>query len=1049
MKQLYEKFLEPGAEYRGKPFWSWNGVLDREEMIRQIHVFKEMGFGGFFMHSRTGLATEYLGEEWFGLINRCAEEAEALGMEAWLYDEDRWPSGTAGGMVTQEPKYRMKFIRLDIIAAKDYVWKDDRIAAFSCRLEGLAFYDCKRLEKQTSSEELNELKDSKDQSILLFTVVEMEKESFYNGFTYVDTLNREATEHFLHLTHDKYKLACGDKFGKSIKGIFTDEPHRGQIMDGFGINNENKEWLAPWTYRLFEKFTELFGYDLTDRLPELFLQKEGGAVSQVKWHYVELLQVMFLDNFAKPMDEWCRKNNLILTGHILHEDNLTAQTAMSGSVMRYYEHMEYPGIDVLTEGNTNYWIAKQLQSAARQLGRKWLLSELYGCTGWQMPLEAHKSVGDWQALFGINLRCHHLSWYTMEGESKRDYPASISHQSAWWQEYSHVETYFSRIGWMLNQGKPSCDILVLNPVESVWCQVYPGWSNTLSPNSTAVKDLEKHYAALFHMLAGAQLDFDYGDEDMLKRLYRIDTNPNGTPVLYVGEARYKAVLVSGMTTMRSTTLQILQQFHRAGGSVIFTGEAPAYMDAVPSAEVANFAKGALQVAFDREEVVEACELVVSIRLQALDGKTGERIGDLFCHIRVDGENQYVFIINVNREKAYTNVKIQLTSNGYVQEWCCVTGAKSSIPIENKHGLLKFRADFPASGEHMYVITAEKNEEIMEKLQVAETIIGTLDGPFDYTLSEPNVCVLDLARFRLNDGAWQDELEILKVDRYVRKEVGLDYRAGNMVQPWFAQKNAYEIKGRLALCFDFEVKDMPKPKVELVLEHPENFTILINGHSLEIKGEEGWWVDTCFKRIHIPAEFFLIGLNTVELQTDFHQGIDLEALYLIGEFGVQLMGTRKILTVLPEQIAIGDLTEQGLPFYSGIVTYKLNLTECARKTVADDPRIQLSLPSFEGACAKVRSINGESTMISWQPYTADITAYVEGNLEEEPVIIELDVILTRRNTFGPLHLASVYSDAYGPEHWITEGEAFSKAYKLVPSGLLKAPCMVELREITIS
>jgi hypothetical protein len=84
-----EQFVQPGPEYRGKPFWSWNGDLKADELLRQVRVLKGMGMGGFFMHSRTGLQTEYMGREWFRLINRCADEAGALGMEAWLYDEDR------------------------------------------------------------------------------------------------------------------------------------------------------------------------------------------------------------------------------------------------------------------------------------------------------------------------------------------------------------------------------------------------------------------------------------------------------------------------------------------------------------------------------------------------------------------------------------------------------------------------------------------------------------------------------------------------------------------------------------------------------------------------------------------------------------------------------------------------------------------------------------------------------------------------------------------------------------------------------------------------
>ncbi|MEA2068877.1 MAG: hypothetical protein U9P12_06740, partial [Verrucomicrobiota bacterium] len=107
-------FETPGAAWRGKPFWSWNGTLEKTELLRQIDVMKQMGMGGFFMHSRTGLETEYLGDDWFELINTCADYAASIGMEAWLYDEDRWPSGLAGGLVSQHLEYRQKAILLEV-----------------------------------------------------------------------------------------------------------------------------------------------------------------------------------------------------------------------------------------------------------------------------------------------------------------------------------------------------------------------------------------------------------------------------------------------------------------------------------------------------------------------------------------------------------------------------------------------------------------------------------------------------------------------------------------------------------------------------------------------------------------------------------------------------------------------------------------------------------------------------------------------------------------------------------------------------------------------
>ena len=95
MKTLEQEFHNPSAAYRGKPFWAWNGKLEEQELLWQIDVLHEMGFGGFFMHSRTGLQTEYLGEDWFRLTDACIKRAQELGMEPWIYDEDRWPSGCA------------------------------------------------------------------------------------------------------------------------------------------------------------------------------------------------------------------------------------------------------------------------------------------------------------------------------------------------------------------------------------------------------------------------------------------------------------------------------------------------------------------------------------------------------------------------------------------------------------------------------------------------------------------------------------------------------------------------------------------------------------------------------------------------------------------------------------------------------------------------------------------------------------------------------------------------------------------------------------------
>jgi hypothetical protein len=1023
MSDIYQRFLSPGAAYRGKPFWAWNGALEKEEVLRQIHVMRDMGFGGFFMHSRTGLSTPYLGEEWFALINACADEAMKLGMEAWLYDEDRWPSGTAGGMVTSDPRYRMRFLRLTIGDAQDFSWSENLLAAFACRLEGLAYVDCQQLSPTFPFQAQPGL------HVLSFSLEEMARSTFYNGFTYLDTLNRAATDRFLELTHEKYQRSSGEKFGSSIRGIFTDEPHRGALMDGFSLSNPDAEWLAPWTPTLFDDFQRTYGYDLVSRLPELFLQPAGVAVSQVKWQYVDLLQRLFLQNFAEPLNAWCKQHDLILTGHVLEEGSLSAQTAVSGSVMRYYEHMEYPGVDVLSEGNRQFWLAKQLSSVARQLNKPWMLSELYGGTGWQMSFESHKAVGDWQALFGINLRCHHLSWYTMQGEAKRDYPASILHQSAWWQDYDYVETYFSRIGLMLQQGRPLCDVLVLNPVESVWCQVYPGWSRTLTPQSPAIKNIETHYSTVFSWLAGSQIDFDYADEEMLSRLSQL--HPQG-PELKVGAATYTVVIVSGMATMRSSTLAILRQFLDLGGQVLFVGDPPSYIDALPSEQAKSLADRARRVPFARDPLLSACEPFLSKRVTVYDRATGLPLDDIYCQVRVDHETRYAFLLNMNREKAYAAVQIRFggaDGQQHIEEWNCATGKRTRHEGKFQEGNLEITVDFPAAGEHLFIQTPQNDEGVMAHRPSLEEHTREIVGPYAYRLSEPNVCVLDLARYCLNGANWQEETEILKVDRNLRGQLDMNQRGGEMLQPWFTRTSEPEIKGQVTLCFDFFVKDLPSSPVTLVMEQPQDFVVRVNNACIEPGEHADWWVDRCFKRLSIPLGLLRPGLNTVQLDVAFHEGIDLEALYLLGAFGVQVEATQKRIVGLPAHIQSGDLTTQGFPFYSGNITYLLDFEALE----GGEQRVFITTPDFAGACVKVRVPDGTTSMIAWQPYEAELSysGSVSGPLE-------LDVVLTRRNTFGPLHLIPALSEVYGPEHWRTEGTQFSPGYILLPTGLLRAP-----------
>ncbi len=1024
MSKIYDEFKMPSAHYRGKPFWSWNGKLEKDELLRQVDVMKEMGFGGYFMHSRTGLVTEYLGKEWFELVNAVADKGQQIGMENWLYDEDRWPSGTAGGYVTMDPANSLKFIRMEAFSADEFEFDDKYIIVFAVDflpdVHEFAFTNDVIITKDTPKAEYA------GKTVLAFSIEIMEKNSFYNGYTYVDTMNPDSIKKFIELTHEKYASNCGDRVGTSISGIFTDEPHRGAVMCGFSSGKKDPFYLTPYTPALFDTFKEKYGYDLKERLLDLFLLRDGALVSQVKYHYIDLCEHLFIDSFAKQINGWCEDHNMILTGHVLHEDSFTTQVSMIGSIMRFYEYMGTPGVDVLSEFNRCYWIVKQLDSVGRQMGKEQLLSELYGCSGWQMDFESHKWTGGWQALFGINLRCHHLSWYSMQGEAKRDYPASILHQSAWYKDYSVVEDYFSRLHVALS-GKPVCDTLVINPVESVFGMIYPGWSKHLGTAHPEVGRLEGMYSKQFRWLASSQLDFDYGDEEMMSRHCSVITE-DGVPYIKFNCVKYKKVVISGMRLMRKTTLDLLKEFAAAGGKVIVAGFGPDYIDALPSDEFAKAQSAFTTIEFDKDALVN--ELTKDGRIVTVKDSMGNDMADIFCQIKHDDEGYSIVLMNMNKVTSYYNCHVTIDLDGDCEEWDANDGTRAML-VSSENGKIEIDTDFYACGERVYRIV--EKSELAKKPTYTKYAQYALAEEYDIELDEENVLVLDMVTAYADGKQIGTELEeILKADMYIRDNYELPHRSGSMVQPWFLGLTEQKKHGRIALDYKFYAEYIPE-KFSFACETPDLWDITINGQPIDRTKENGVWIDEAFHKFELCGCMLNQGENVVHMEADFYQTLNLEAVYIIGDFGVKIDHSDKKLIAPVRHIFHGDIVKQGLPFYSGAITYNTNVNF----NKSQGYRAFIELPDFEAAVVKVSANGGKELPIAWMPYEADITDL----LNDGDNRVSIKYVLTRRNTFGPLHACPARWPNYGPGNFVTGGDNWTNDYVFVPAGMTAVPNVV--------
>ncbi len=937
----------PEAAYRGKPFWSWNGKLEEKELLRQIDCMKEMGFGGFFMHARTGLETEYLGEEWFRLTRICAEYGAKRGMEAWLYDEDRWPSGTCGGTVTKNRAYRLRFL-------SEY---DSDEAALACPdvVRIVARYALKQ--DPAGALALAVPVQSRDEVVDGYRYVVYAEEcmqcgDFYNGAAYLDTMNPEAVEAFLRSTHERYAEECGDLLGREIRGIFTDEPHRGALFNGFGISNPNRARMIPYTGKLFAAYQKKYGKELC--VPAVYYGRSGECGNETAAQYIDVLDDLFTKSFAQKYRDWCAAHGLIFTGHILHEDNLSMQSSLSGSMMRFYEYMDYPGIDNLSAHNDCYWAAIQCASVARQMGKPFVLSEMYGGTGWDMPLHEYKRIGDWHALFGVNLRCPHLSWYTMRGEAKRDYPASILHQNSWYRDWNLLETYFARIGILLTEGTRRADLLVVHPVENMWRLVRQGWMEVFIPHDERIAAMDAALAAQCNALIEAQIEFDYGDEELLQKYARVGADASGA-YLRVGKAVYRTVLLRAGQAVRASTRALLQDFAARGGKILQE------IDRIP-----------------RQGILAAPRGIASARR------------------KWEGDD-WLFLLNLQETRSAAGALLfEEAEAAYAWEEWDLVRFENLGPCDLRE--IKF-----APGQ-MRVFRRVGRAAAADDAADDAAAEVLLPPAMPYTLSEPNVLVLDRASYCLDGGrAAGEETDVLKIDRCLRKVCGLPLRGGEMVQPWFARKYRPETDascGQLRLRYSFF--SQIEGEVLLAAEYE---SLCCNGEPAV--PAPGRWVDACFRLFRARVRK---GQNVVTSEFCFRQSADVEAIYVLGAFGVQLPAT---LVPLPETLQTQRLAEQGLPYYGGAVTFRTGIGGGA---------VRVEIQSLQGAC--VHAEGEEEAVIAFPPYCAQVRAGQE---------LRLTLYLTRRNTFGPNHYVPQPLGAYGPEAWVSEGENWSDEPVLVPQG----------------
>lgn len=1046
-KKEFEKMMkDPPEKYRGAPFWSWNGKLDRDRMKEQIDDFKKMGFGGFHIHSRIGLADEYLGEKFLKDVKFCQAYAAEKGMYTYLYDEDKWPSGYGGGRVTKEEKYRARYLLFSPVYRENghcdrHLAPTNRLTengdltllkVYRIRLkEGLlAEYEVLDTVPEYSEERKSSVQGYGEMIWYAYRIV-TDPLPWFNNEAYADTLNPEATEKFLEVSYEPYAGILGDEFSRTVPSIFTDEPQftRMQSMKSARIPGETG---IPYTDRLDVLYRERYGEGLLEKLPEIFWPDESGVISCVRYRYMNLLADQFAESYTGVLSGWCGKHNIMLAGHLMEENGLENQIRSVGDTMRSYARFQFPGIDMLADAR-EYTTAKQAQSIVHQLGKPGMLSELYGVTNWNFDFRGHKLQGDWQAALGVTLRVPHLSWMYMGGESKRDYPAPIDSHSPWYREYALIEDYFSRVNLFLDYGAPCVTVGVIHPIESMFMEL-----GTLDETAEKRMEMEKQFQELTEWLLFGLIDFDFISEALIPEIA-------GGQEGKVGKMSYRVILVPELTTIRKTTLDFLESFRKNGGTVIVLGSYPEYMDGERSEEPQKRLGGYIRLGYEEQRILRTLEpaRVVDIR-----DESNLRSRDLLCQIRTDGENMRIFAAHGKLpeywsrsvdpgQKSRSRYRMYVKGGYDIVKYdgfsgkadslnCWREGPNTCVNLEiygHDSLLLELRKCDDEKEKNAECMTTENMSDkclILEEYLPSET---------EWHTEEPNVLLLDMAEYSVDGGEIMPREEILKIDDRIREQLGYRKRTDSFPQPWLTREgNRKEHMVYLRFTVQSEISCRG---VKLAFEGEDDCRIRWNGVSVENVKTGEYYVDRAIRTLRIPE--IQKGKNILECEIPFGNLTNLEWFYLLGSFGVRVNGSRTVLEREPEKIGFGDYAVQGFPFYGGNFVYESDVE-------LPEGELEIQTEDYQGALLEIQVDDNRPLPVFMEPYITEPVHIKAGKHR-----IRIRCFGTRINTFGQMHNCKKGEIYFGPRTWRTEGNDWCYEYRLHPCGVLKAPVLRVFRK----
>lgn len=995
LEELRKAFADPPAGYRSMPLWVWNDEMDPARIKEMLGQYRRQGMGGAFVHPRPGLMTSYLGPEWFKLWRDALEEGKRLGLLINIYDENSYPSGFAGGHVPAlAPETASQFVTVETGLPASAVSPHPQHLAFFAGTPG----DPSTLRRVRTPQEVKQ-----GEQVVAFRLRRASGNMWTAGFPYVDLTNPRTAQAFLETTYEAYRREFGAEFGKTVRWAFTDEP-----LLATGGAYDSARLALPLSFETLGAFRRRTGYDLTDHLPSLYW--DTGQWRKVRFDYWQTLHDLWIENFMRPVFEWCDRNGLQFTGHFMEQEWPYPWISPADASLHVFQHV--PGIDMLggQQLRPHYlFTIRQSASVSHQLGRR-LFCEAYGVSGWDATMQHLKRFGDWLLVHGVNFVDQHLSFTTVRGARKRDHPQSFSDVASWWSAYRPHADHLARVSLLSSLSQARHRVLILHPTTTGFLYARRG---AATPELARMRE---NNARLVQFLVDHQVDFDYGDEYVLEWFGKVEGGK-----FRVGKAAYELVVLSyDVANLRHQTVPLLEEWLKGGGTVLSLAETPAWVDGRESGALQKlrqqFGKQWIRV-LDEDGLLAAIRerLPARIRINAPVG---------FLERWLPSGDRMLFFANSTDAAISAEASIEAAA---LEEWDTLTGHTRGYPFAKGARGIEFAVQLPPAGSLLLLARKDAAPAAAPTRPAWRDLSA---GSWTASANEPNVLVLDYCDLEVAGASYKD-VNTWRANWTVWQSHGFERPAwDNAVQ---FRRNVLDRKfgegTGFRAVFRFHIDGPPPKDLQLAVESPELYRISVNGRPVDFSAAARW-LDPHLKSVPVDG-LAKTGTNEIVLEASpFDPRMELENIYLRGSFA--LAPAEKGFRIVPgKPLALGPWSKQGRPFYGSAVSYTARV-----RIPGGHRRLRVTLKEWSGALAEVL-VNGQALgWIGWPPYEAEVPVQA-GN-----AAIEVRVHGTPRNLFGPFHHPQKIRFRASPNAWaeFPARQPGGSAYDVLDYGLMAAPSL---------